>query len=165
MDTRLTSQLSGWVSTPKPPRITLTLPATVPMKPHRSEVEHASFTPLIFSATEGLGREAVATQLSAKRGHTYSSIMVWIRCHLSILSFSLHHSLVPRTKTSQLRMNWVWVRDNWLDHPWAMPSVTILLMWLQRLHRSHPSLSLFDAQCASASLFNPFHFTGILLYF
>ena len=39
------------------------------------EVEHASFTPLIFSATGGLGREAtvvykcIAAQLSAKWGH------------------------------------------------------------------------------------------------
>eukprot|EP00731_Ephydatia_muelleri_P004197 Em0002g373a len=46
------------------------------------------------SATGGLGREAtvvykrIAAQLSAKWGHSYSSTMAWIRCHLS---FSLLH--------------------------------------------------------------------------
>ena len=61
------------------------------------EVEHASFTPLIFSATGGLGREAtvaykrIAAQLSAKWGHSYSSTMAWIRCHLS---FSLLRSSI-----------------------------------------------------------------------
>ena len=65
------------------------------------EVEHASFTPLIFSATGGLGREAtavykrIAAQLSAKWGHSYSSTMAWIRCHLS---FSLlRSSIMPLT--------------------------------------------------------------------
>ena len=48
------------------------------------KVEHASFTPLIFSATGGLGREAtvvykrIAAQLSAKWGHSNSSTMAWI---------------------------------------------------------------------------------------
>ena len=61
------------------------------------EVEHASFTQLIFSATGGLGREAtvvykrIAAQLSAKWGHYYSPTMAWIRCHLS---FSLLRSSI-----------------------------------------------------------------------
>ena len=56
------------------------------------EVEHASFTPLIFSASGGMAREAttfykrLASLLSTKREQPYSSTMMWLRC---LLSFSL----------------------------------------------------------------------------
>ena len=68
------------------------------------EVEHASVTPLIFSATGGLGREAtvvykrIAAQLSAKWGHSYSSTMAWIQCRLS---FSLLRSSIMCIRGAQ----------------------------------------------------------------
>ena len=61
------------------------------------ETEHASFTPLIFSATGGMAREAtafykrLASMLATKRDQPYSSTMTWMRC---LLSFSLLHSAI-----------------------------------------------------------------------
>ena len=54
------------------------------------EVEHASFTPLIFSATGGMASEAtvfykrLASRLATKWDHSYSSTLSWLRCRLSI---------------------------------------------------------------------------------
>ena len=56
---------------------------------HIREVEHASFTPLIFSVTGGLGRIAattykhLASMLSSKHDQPYSTTMVSLRCRLS----------------------------------------------------------------------------------
>ena len=61
------------------------------------EVEHASFTPLIFSASGGMAREAttfykrLASLLSTKREQSYSSTMTWLRF---LLSFSLLRSTI-----------------------------------------------------------------------
>ena len=54
-----------------------------------SEVEHASFTPLIFSCTGGLGPQAttsykrLASLLSAKSNQAYSLTIMWLRCRLA----------------------------------------------------------------------------------
>ena len=59
------------------------------------EVEQASFIPLVFSTTDGMGREALtfyrclADMLSCHSSTSYSGILAWIRC---TLSFSLLHS-------------------------------------------------------------------------
>ena len=59
------------------------------------EVELASFTPLVFATTGGMGREAVtfyrrlAELLSKRKALTYSSTLAWLRC---TLSFSLIRS-------------------------------------------------------------------------
>ena len=56
------------------------------------EVEHASFLPLVFSATGGSGKAAHAFykrlghMIAEKRKEPYSLIMAWIR---SLLSFAL----------------------------------------------------------------------------
>lgn len=61
------------------------------------EVENGSFTPLVFSTTGGMGREAtlfykrLADNLSEKRNIEYSKTMAWMRC---TLSFSLLRSAV-----------------------------------------------------------------------
>ncbi len=53
------------------------------------EVEHASFTPLVLSATGGMTNEAthfykrLASCLANKWDHTYSSTMSWLRCRLT----------------------------------------------------------------------------------
>ena len=55
------------------------------------EVEHASFTPLVFSATGGLGNEAktfykrLASLLVSKWDNLYSSMMAWLRCRLTLI--------------------------------------------------------------------------------
>ena len=61
------------------------------------ENEHASFTPVVLSATGGLAHEAtffykrLASLLSHKWGDEYSSVMGWLRCSLS---FSLLRSAI-----------------------------------------------------------------------
>ena len=53
------------------------------------EVENATFTPLVFSTTGGMGRAAttfyrrLASLLSEKRGTSYSKTMDWVRCRLN----------------------------------------------------------------------------------
>ena len=61
------------------------------------EVEHSSFTPLIFSTTGGLGPAAsvfykrLASMLAAKHNQPYGSTIGWLRCRLS---FSLLRSSI-----------------------------------------------------------------------
>ena len=61
------------------------------------EVEHASFTPLVLSATGGLANEAttfykrLASRLATKWDHSYSTTMSWLRCRLT---FSLLRSSI-----------------------------------------------------------------------
>ena len=61
------------------------------------EVEMASFTPLVFATTGGMGREAtafykrLADLLANKNNVAYSTTMAWMRCSLS---FSLLRSAV-----------------------------------------------------------------------
>ena len=61
------------------------------------EVEHSSFTPLVFSLTGGLGPAATAfykrlsSQLSDKWKQPYSSTIGWLRCRIS---FSLLRSSI-----------------------------------------------------------------------
>jgi len=61
------------------------------------EVEHATFTPLVMSASGGLAHEAsifykrLASMLASKWGDNYSSVMGWLRC---CLSFSLLRSSI-----------------------------------------------------------------------
>ena len=59
------------------------------------DIERGSFTPLVFTTTGGMGREAnvffkrLASLLSIKREEPYSTVMRWLRCRLS---FSLVRS-------------------------------------------------------------------------
>ena len=61
------------------------------------QIEMASFTPLVFSTTGGMGREAtafykrLADLISNKRNTTYSKAIAWIRCNLA---FSLIRSAI-----------------------------------------------------------------------
>ena len=55
------------------------------------EVEHGSFTPLIFSTQGSMGKEAttmykrLASLLSSKRSEPYSRMINWIRCRIGFL--------------------------------------------------------------------------------
>jgi hypothetical protein len=61
------------------------------------EVEHGSFTPLIFSACGSMAKSATATYkrlaalLAEKRNLPYSHVIGWLRC---TLSFSLLRSAI-----------------------------------------------------------------------
>lgn len=61
------------------------------------EIEHSSFTPLVFSSTGGLAPAAsvfykrLASLLAVKWNHSYSTTMGWLRCRLS---FSLLRSSI-----------------------------------------------------------------------
>ena len=61
------------------------------------EVEHASFTPLVLSATGGMANEdtvfykRLASCLATKRDQPYSSTLFWLQCRLT---FSLLHSAI-----------------------------------------------------------------------
>ena len=61
------------------------------------EVEHSTFTPLVFSATGGMGKQGttfykrMACLLADKWDQPYSSILCWLRCRIS---FSLLRSAI-----------------------------------------------------------------------
>ena len=61
------------------------------------EIEHATFSPLVLSATCGLAMEAntfykrLASMLASKWDHNYSSTLCWLRCRLA---FSLLRSSI-----------------------------------------------------------------------
>ena len=68
------------------------------------EIEHATFSPLVLSATGGLAREAttfykrLASMLTSKWDHTYSSTLCWLRCRLA---FSLLRSSIQAIRGSR----------------------------------------------------------------
>ena len=57
-----------------------------------NETEHGSFTPLVFSACGGMGKEAsvvvkrLAGDLATKRNESYSQVVGWMRCSLAFSS-------------------------------------------------------------------------------
>ena len=61
------------------------------------EVEHGSFTPLVFSASGGMGNAAkifykrLASMIAEKSGSPYSTTLAWLRTRLS---FSLLRSAI-----------------------------------------------------------------------
>ena len=68
------------------------------------EVEHGSFTPLVFSASGGMGPattiayKRLATMLAQKRGQRYCEVMQWLRCRVS---FSLLWSSIAAIRGSR----------------------------------------------------------------
>ena len=68
------------------------------------EIEHGSFTPLVLSATGGLGNVAticykrLASMIATKHDQSYSSTMSWLRC---TLSFSLLRSSIQCIRGSR----------------------------------------------------------------
>ena len=53
------------------------------------EIEHGVFTPLVFTSTGGMGREAttfykrLADLLATRWGQPYSTTIRWLRCRMS----------------------------------------------------------------------------------
>jgi hypothetical protein len=74
------------------------------------EVEHGSFTPLVFSASGSMGRSAaifyrrLAAQLAEKRNEPYPVTMGWLRCHIS---FSLVRSAILCIRGTRSRANFI----------------------------------------------------------
>ncbi|XP_065914415.1 uncharacterized protein [Dysidea avara] len=70
------------------------------------EVEHGSFTPLVFSSSGGMGKAATTTYkhlaqlLSEKWSSPYSVVMGWLRCSLG---FSLLRSSIMCIRGSRSR--------------------------------------------------------------
>ena len=68
------------------------------------EIEHGTFTPLIFSASGGLGKAAhltyrrLASLLSAKWNEHYNIVIRWLRCRIS---FSLLRSAISCLRSSR----------------------------------------------------------------
>jgi len=73
------------------------------------EIELASFTPLVFGTTGGMGKEALvfyrclADRLSHHGSMSYSSTLAWIRC---TLSFSLLRSATTCIRGTQSISYW-----------------------------------------------------------
>ena len=71
------------------------------------EVEHGSFTPLVFTTGGGMAAEAIvfskilASMLSEKRGESYSCVMGWLRC---TISFCLLWSSLVSIRGTRLKM-------------------------------------------------------------
>ena len=79
----------------------------------KREIEHSTFTPLVLSATAGMGKEAtvffkhLASMLAQKWEPSYSSSLCWLHCHLS---FSLLHSAIQAiTGARSSKGHAVWV--------------------------------------------------------
>ena len=68
------------------------------------EVERDTFTPLVLTATGGMGPSAsiffqkLAAMIAAKRGHTYQKVITWIRQRLT---FSLLRSAISAIRATR----------------------------------------------------------------
>lgn len=81
------------------------------------EVEHGSFSPLVFSTSGGMGPTAnvvykrIASMIAQKQNKTYSKMLHWIRCKLS---YSLLRSAIMSIRGS---------RSSMLQYPTFSPDV------------------------------------------
>ena len=72
------------------------------------EIERGTFTPLVLSATGGMGPAAsiffkkLASMISAKRGHTYQKVMTWIKQRIT---FSLLRSAISAIRVTRPSMS------------------------------------------------------------
>ena len=80
------------------------------------DVEYASFTPLVFSVTGGLGNEAktfykrLASLLTSKWDNSYSSTMAWLRSRLTSLEILnlMHLGSATQAFLSLRPCQWIW---------------------------------------------------------
>lgn len=75
------------------------------------EIEHASFTPLVFTTGGGMAPEAtvffkrLASLISEKRNEPYSSVIGWIRCVVSFILLRSALVCVRGTRTKPAKVN------------------------------------------------------------
>ena len=73
------------------------------------EIEHGVFTPLVFSTSGGMGREAttfykrLADMLANKQRRPYSVVMSWLRCKLSFAAIRASIMCIRGTRSSHYR--------------------------------------------------------------
>ena len=80
------------------------------------EVELASFTPLVFSTTGGMGREGtvfywwLANLLASKQDWAYGITISWVRCVLSSdLPLCVYRAVDPSLSgLLLLQLRWAW---------------------------------------------------------
>ncbi len=71
-------------------------------------VEHSTFTPLIFSVSGGMGREStiffkrLASLVAEKRDQSYSETLCWLRCYIS---FTLLRSCIQCIRGARSSFN------------------------------------------------------------
>ncbi len=105
------------------------------------EVEHASFTPLVLSASGGLGKEAtvfykrLASLLAEKWDQPYNQVINWLRCSLSysLLRYNVCEAPDPPV-----------VGPSGPSHQW---------IWCQRRHTFAPNTGLTKSFYFLCSLF------------
>ena len=72
------------------------------------EVEHGVFTPLVFTTTGGMGREAttfyqrLADMIASKQQKSYPTVMGWLRCRLSFATLRSAIMCVRGSRSSRL---------------------------------------------------------------
>ena len=98
------------------------LPTKVIYERHESEkkrqyndrimnVEHGTFTPLVFSVTGGAGPEAhvlhkhIADKIASKTGERYGKVVAWIRCKLSFLILRACLTCLRGSRSHPVRQN------------------------------------------------------------
>ena len=73
------------------------------------EIEHGVFTPLVFSTSGGMGREAttfykrLADMLASQQRRPYSVVMSWLRCKLSFAAIRASIMCIRGTRSSHYR--------------------------------------------------------------
>ena len=84
---------------------------------HAREIEHATFSPLVLSATDGLAQETntfykrLTSMLASKWDHSYSNTLCWLCCCLTFSHPSSQsevqgrHVVIP--SGSQQRLTWL----------------------------------------------------------
>ena len=109
------------------------------------EIEHGSFSPLVFSTTGGMGTTAtvvyrrLASLISEKYGKPYNKSMQWIRCRLS---YSLLRSAIMCLRGSRSS------RHHPVHHPISGGSIDLAAQWAgsqirnEQSHKTH-DLSIY----------------------
>ena len=75
------------------------------------EVEHGSFTPLIFTTSGVMGHEcsvfhkSLAEKLSVKKGERYSDVMQYLRVNLSFMALRSTLICVRGSRTHTIKPN------------------------------------------------------------
>ena len=123
------------------------------------EVKHASFTPLVMSVTGGLANEAttfykrLASLLSSKWDHSYSSTLCWLRCRLN---FSLLRSSIQALRGSRSS----------IGHPIKAPVVVNLVNIESRiLYVRLYSIKIFTSFLSVQLFFSFFSFLLTLFFY
>jgi len=90
------------------------------------EIEHASFTPIVMSATGGLAPEAttfygrLASLLASKWGDEYCVVMGWLRC---CLSFSLLRSAIMSVRGTRSSVGHIHRASQSIDLIWVESNI------------------------------------------